>query len=178
MLFRSSINLGDTKNILGTFNPPSRVFIDTNFLATLSSDDLCSGIGKIVKIHAVEGIAAFDRLASDYDRLPSDRALLLSCVRASLLIKRRFIEADEFDREIRNVLNYGHSFGHAIESATRYAIPHGIAVAMGADMANFIAARRGLLPEAHYHRMHPIIRKTYASHERRSEEHTSELQSH
>ncbi len=158
---KSSINLGATKNILGTFNPPQNIFIHTGFLETLEQKDVQSGIGEIIKVHAIDGVKAFDRLAADFDRLFDDRAVLLKYIRSALLIKKRFIEEDEFDRGIRNIFNYGHSFGHAIESATNYAVPHGIAVAIGMDMANYIAAERGLLPEEHYHRMHTTLRKNY-----------------
>lgn len=158
---KSSINLGASKNILGTFTPPRKVFIDTTFLETLERKDVQSGIGEIIKVHAIDGIAAFARLAADFDQLLSNREVLLRYIRASLLIKQHYIEQDEFDRGIRNIFNYGHSFGHAIESATHYAVPHGIAVTIGMDMANYIALRRGLLPEEHYHRMHTILRCNY-----------------
>lgn len=158
---KSSINLGATKNILGTFNPPQNIYIHTRFLETLEKKDIQSGVGEIIKVHAIDGVKAFDRLAADFERLFDNRAVLLKYIRSALLIKKRFIEEDEFDRGIRNIFNYGHSFGHAIESATNYAVPHGIAVAIGMDMANHIAAERGLLPEGHYHRMHTILCKNY-----------------
>ncbi len=160
---KSSINLGATKNILGTFNPPNEIFVCTDFLNTLEDKDIRSGIGEILKVHAIEGAAAFDRIAADYDALLDDRTVLLAYVRDALLIKQRFIEADEFDKGIRNIFNYGHSFGHAIESATDFGIPHGIAVTMGMDIANHIAVLRGLLPEKHVRRMHPVLRKNYAA---------------
>lgn len=159
---KSSINLGDTKNVLGTFYPPQHVDIYAGFLDTLEERDLRSGCGEILKVHAIEGTAAFDRLATEFDALLTDRATLLRYIHAALSIKRRYVEADEFDRGIRNIFNYGHSFGHAIESATHYAVPHGVAVTMGMDMANFIAVRRGLLADTHYQRMHAVLRRNYA----------------
>lgn len=158
---KSSINLGEAKNILGTFNPPREVIVCSRFLDTLEDRDLRSGIGEILKVHAIESADAFDRLAKDYDRLTSDRRLLLDYVRHALLVKKRYIEEDEFDRGVRNVFNYGHSFGHAIESATEFRIPHGVAVSMGADMANRIASLRGMIDEPHYRRMHGTLRKNY-----------------
>jgi 3-dehydroquinate synthase len=160
---KSSINLGDTKNVLGTFNPPRQVHIHSGFLDTLEPKDLRSGVGEIIKVHAIEGRSAFDQLAAEFDHLFTDRAVLLKYVRAALSIKRRYIEEDEFDRGVRNIFNYGHSFGHAIESATHYRVPHGVAVTIGMDMANFIAVKRGLLPKSQYERMHPVLRKNYAS---------------
>lgn len=161
---KSSINLGATKNILGTFTPPEEVVIAAGFLETLDREQIRSGLGEMIKVHAIEGPAAFDRLAADYDGIVADPAVRLGYIHASLKIKRRFIEEDEFDRGIRNIFNYGHSFGHAIESATAFAIPHGIAISIGMDLANHIATKRGLLPESHSRRMRPTLRKNYASH--------------
>ena len=63
----------------------------------------------------------------------------------SLKIKKKYIEIDEFDQNERQVFNYGHSFGHAIESLTDYTVPHGIAVSFGMDIANFISVKREFL---------------------------------
>ena len=159
---KSSINLSDTKNILGTFNPPNEIFICRAFLDTLDHQDILSGIGEILKVHAIQDKAAFDQLSADYGQLLTDQAVLLRYIRDALRIKQKYIEVDEFDRDIRNIFNYGHSFGHAIESATDFAVPHGIAVTIGMDMANRIAFLRNLLPEEQYHRMHGVLRKNYA----------------
>lgn len=158
---KSSINLSGRKNILGTFNPPTQVFIDTAFLDTLEPKDVKSGIGEIAKVHAIDGAASFDALARDFAALETDRAVLLRYVRAALLIKQRYIEVDEFDQGVRNIFNYGHSFGHAIESAAHYAVPHGIAVAMGMDVANAVSVARGLTPTLHYTRMHGCLQALY-----------------
>lgn len=154
---KSSINVGTTKNILGTFTPPQEVVIDTGVLATLSPADQRSGVGEMLKAHAIDGPAAFDAIAADYGRLFIDRQVMGRYIRGALAIKKRFIEQDEFDRGVRNVFNYGHSFGHAIESATDFAVPHGIAVTMGMDMANFVAAGLGVGREVHFQRMHPVL---------------------
>ncbi len=158
---KSSINLGETKNILGTFNPPREIFVCAKFIDTLAEREIQSGVGEILKVHAIEGAHAFDLLAADFHRLIVDRPVLMKYVQSALQIKKRFIEPDEFDRGIRNIFNYGHSFGHAIESATNYGVPHGIAVSMGMDMANYISAQRELLPGAHYERMHEVLRHNY-----------------
>jgi len=158
---KSSINLGPVKNILGTFNPPSQIWICPAFLDTLALKEVQSGIGEILKVHAIAGQEAFDKLKVDFSRLISDRQVLIAYIRAALLIKQKYIEIDEFDQGIRNIFNYGHSFGHAIESATHFAIPHGVAVSMGMDMANHIAVDRGLLSDQHRDRMHGVLQENY-----------------
>ncbi len=162
---KSSINCGDAKNILGTFTPPRRVVISTLFLDTLDERDLCSGVGEILKVHVIDGPEAFDRMAADYGRIFADKAVMARYIRRALEVKKRYIEDDEFDRGVRNVFNYGHSFGHAIEAATNFAIPHGIAVTIGMDMANHAAARLGVGTEDHHRRMHPALVANYRGYE-------------
>lgn len=160
---KSSINVGQVKNVVGTYTPPKRISISTKVLRTLPECQIRSGIGEMLKVHAIAGPEAFDRIAADYDEIIRSPAMMQTYILRSLEIKKSIIEQDEFDRGIRNVMNLGHSFGHAIESATDYAVPHGIAVTIGTDMANFVAARLGLTEEEHFQRMHPTLAKNYRS---------------
>jgi 3-dehydroquinate synthase len=163
---KSSINAAGTKNLVGNFYPPRQISIAAEFLTTLDSRDVRSGVGEMLKVHIVDGPASYDRIAAAYDKLFADRAVMLSFIRDSLLIKKRIIELDEFDRGPRNVMNFGHSFGHAIEAATDFAVPHGIAVTMGMDMANHVARQMGRLPSGEFARMHSALRKNYDGYER------------
>lgn len=163
---KSSINVGKIKNVMGTFTPPARVTIDRSVLATLDECDIRSGIGEMLKVHAIDGPESFDRIAGDYWRIIADSQVMMQYVYQSLAIKRGIIEKDEFDRGPRNLMNYGHSFGHAIESATDFTVPHGIAVTIGMDMANYTAVRFGLMDRRHYERMHPPLAANYAGFER------------
>ena len=160
---KSSINAAGTKNLLGTFRAPTGVTIDTGFLQTLSTDDVRSGLGEMIKVHAIAGPAEFDKLSEDYGKILEDDASMLLAIHRSLIIKKRLIEVDEFDRGARNVMNYGHSFGHAIEAATDYGIPHGIAVTIGMDMANYVAGSIGHSAMGPYERMHPVLSLNYQS---------------
>lgn len=160
---KSSINLASTKNIVGTFYPPRSVWIDANFLASLGESELRSGFGEILKVHAIDSPESFDRVAADYESLLINQAVLRKYILGSLLIKKQFVELDEFDSGIRNIFNFGHSFGHAIETATDFAIPHGIAVTMGMDIACQISHARGLLPTQQLDRMREPLRKNYSS---------------
>jgi 3-dehydroquinate synthase len=156
---KSSINCGDTKNILGTFTPPREVWVSSRLLDTLAARDVRSGVGEMLKVHAIDGPEAFDRIAADYDNLFQNRACMVAYVHRSLAIKLPFIEIDEFDRRERNVLNFGHSFGHAIEAATGFAVPHGIGVTMGMDVALEVARGLGLTGDDTVRRMRPVLRR-------------------
>jgi len=163
---KSSINACDTKNILGTFLPPKKITIDTQLLETLSDVDFRSGIGEILKIHLIEGKKAFGSVAGEYAMLKRDKKILQKYIYASLKMKKKIIEEDEFDKKTRNILNYGHSFGHAIESSTNYAIPHGIAITLGMDMANYLSLKLGKLDQNNFNRIHEILALNYQGFEK------------
>ena len=80
----------------------------------------------------------------------------------SLRIKKEYIEDDEFDTDKRLILNYGHSFGHAIEAASQYQIPHGIAVAHGMDMANYLSLRKGYIDDELYNYLRKILESIWS----------------
>jgi 3-dehydroquinate synthase len=154
---KSSINVGSAKNILGTYCPPCRITIDPELLQTLAEVDVRSGIGEMLKVHAIAGPRHYDEIAATYEQLISDRNVLRHFINRSLEIKKAIIEADEFDTGVRNVMNYGHSFGHAIEAATDFFVPHGIAVTIGMDIANHIAVQLGRVSHSHFERMHATL---------------------
>ncbi len=156
---KSSINSGSVKNILGTFTPPEKVVIDVNVLDTLEKQDIFSGIGEMLKVHAIDSPESFDRISSHYEQILAKKDVMENFIYESLLMKKKLIEIDEFDRGPRNVMNYGHSFGHSIESATNYAIPHGIAVTIGMDLANYVAAELGVSSFSQFERMHDVLGK-------------------
>ena len=158
---KSSINLASAKNIIGTFYPPRQIWIDKTFLATLSETELRSGLGEILKVHAIDSAKSFDDVASEGSELLRDFAMLEKRIYDSLLIKKRFIEIDEFDKGIRNIFNFGHSFGHAIEAATEFHVPHGIAVTMGMDIACHISHARSLISKDDYQRMSVVLKSNY-----------------
>ncbi len=142
---KTSINFGEYKNQIGGFYPPNKIFINLEFLNTLSEADLQSGLGEMSHYFIVAGEKDFKEYKMDYEDALTDNNILAKMISNSLKIKKSYIEIDEFDQHKRQVFNYGHSFGHAIESLTGYTVPHGIAVSFGMDMANFISVKRKFL---------------------------------
>lgn len=145
---KTSINFNQYKNQVGGFYPPNKIFINTAFLDTLSLPELKSGLGEMLHYFIVSGEEDFRRFKTDYPSALTDKNVLKGLIARSLAIKKSYIEVDEFDEKERQVFNYGHTFGHAIESLTNYRIPHGIAVSYGMDMANFISVKKGYIPTA------------------------------
>ena len=134
---KSSINLGTYKNLLGNIYPPSSVYIDKGFIATLSDVDIACGLAEGVKICFAASPAdssKFEEIIAKW-RSTSNDDFLEEAIFLSLDKKRWFVEIDEFDKKERKLLNFGHSFGHALEAATNFALPHGMGVFVGMHTA-------------------------------------------
>jgi 3-dehydroquinate synthase len=145
---KTSLNYKRFKNLIGTFYPPAEVHIFSGFLQTLEKYDFLSGMGEVAKLHIMGGA---DTISTFIETLPAllawdDEAIVLA-IHRSLAVKLSYMEGDEFDTGRRNMLNYGHCFGHALETVSGYAIPHGQAVVVGMLVANRVAVKRGLLSE-------------------------------
>ncbi len=129
---KSSINVGQFKNIAGNFFPPESIYIDVDFCKTLTEQQLIEGLFEAVKICYAHSEEKFDKYLSLVNLENSLYDLnFKEIVKLSLKAKKHFIEEDEFDNDIRLLLNFGHTFGHALEGAGNYSIPHGIAVGLG-----------------------------------------------
>ena len=139
---KTSINFDKYKNQLGNFYPPKEIFLDTNFLGTLKIRDIKSGLGEMAHYYLVSNLndwKFFKKNLENQVQKNFNKNIMKSLIFKSLKIKKKFIEKDEFDKGPRLILNYGHTFGHAIEKITNYKIPHGMAVAHGINMSNFFS---------------------------------------
>lgn len=142
---KTSINFGKFKNQVGGFYPPVNIYIDLDFLGTLDDRDIKSGLGEMCHYYIVASKDDFFRYKKDCPKAIDNKDVMAGLISRSLEIKKSYIEIDEFDQNERQVFNYGHSFGHAIESITNYRVPHGIAVSYGMDMANFVSVKLGYI---------------------------------
>jgi 3-dehydroquinate synthase len=122
---KSSINVGAFKNLVGTFYPPDEIIVPVKAVETLPAEHIAAGKCEAAKICFARGDDCFDRYV-DLDQSDIERMIELS-----LGAKKWFIEVDEFDQNERLLLNFGHSFGHALESCTSYGVAHGVAVGVG-----------------------------------------------
>jgi 3-dehydroquinate synthase len=145
---KTALNHKKTKNLLALFSAPRRVVIMPEFLDTLPKDDVLSGMGEVFRLHLTGGdefLGAFEREFPLFSGGSKDA--LRKLIVAALSVKRAVVEHDEFEVDLRRSLNFGHSFGHALESLVDFRIPHGVAVTIGVMVENEISMRRGMLPK-------------------------------
>jgi len=132
---KTSINFESVKNILGTFYPPNNILICPEFIKTLTNEDQLSGMGELIKFNILKN--TIGNIKNNID--------LISMIYDGLSYKASIIQIDEFDKKERKFLNFGHTFGHALESTSDYNIPHGTAVLFGILIANKVSNFLGLL---------------------------------
>ncbi len=141
---KTSLNYKHYKNLLGTFYAPDEIHICPDFFKTLTNADYLSGLGEVIKFNVMQGESGVRNLEESIDSLLArDEDIVGRFLMSSLEFKKDFIEKDEFDHGVRVHLNFAHTFGHAFETVSQYAIPHGTAVAMGTIAANHISVMRG-----------------------------------
>ena len=128
---KSSINVGAYKNIIGTFHVPRAVLIDPGLTASLSSEQRVAGLVEAAKICFCRGEHVFAQYLAQSPAPSLSPTAFGHIIALSLRTKKWFIEIDEFDRKERLLLNFGHTFGHALEGASNYRLGHGIGVGVG-----------------------------------------------
>ena len=148
---KSSINVGNYKNLIGTFHTPDPILIDPTLAETLPRDQFASGLIEAAKITFCRGPEAFAAHLTTNPSTSMTTASLEALVINSLQSKKHFIEIDEFDKKERLLLNFGHTFGHALEAETRYTrFLHGEAVAWGMRAATYLAHDLKMLSTANF----------------------------
>ncbi len=124
------------KNMLGTFYAAEMVICDLDLIKSLPERELKSGMGEIIKYAPILEPSLFE----DFEKKPLD---LDKIITQCILAKVRIVHQDPREKHLRKILNYGHTFGHALESKTNYALTHGEAISIGMVISNRIAQRLG-----------------------------------
>ena len=136
---KTAVNLASGKNQVGCFYQPSLVLCDPDTLRTLPPEEYRNGCAEVIKYAVLRSEPFFDALRAEPVSAQVEH-VIATCVG----MKRDLVAADEFDRAIRQLLNLGHSFGHAVEKCSDYAVPHGCGVAIGMAIIARAAAKRGI----------------------------------
>lgn len=156
---KTAVNHHLGKNMIGAFHQPKAVIADISTLDTLADRELRAGVAEIIKYGLIRDYDFFCKLEADMDRLlERDHSTLAYCVEQSCRNKAEVVAADELERGERALLNFGHTFGHAIETATGYETwLHGEAVAAGMTMAIDLSARINCISAADAERAAALI---------------------
>ena len=154
---KSGINIDKYKNQVGSFHPPTKIIMSTAFLDSLPKTGVIDGIGEILKHALIKGGKRYQFISENISKFGVDKRVDERIIYESLLIKKEVVEKDELEKNIRRLLNYGHTFGHALEGYTDHKISHGIGVLTGMDLANYISLREKIMSRSNFNKIHNLI---------------------
>ena len=158
---KTGVNLPEGKNLVGAFYPPRLVLTDPELLSTLPDREFRGGFAEVIKHAIIADAAMFTMLEKDLENiLRRDRATLGRLIPRNIQIKARVVSRDERESGLREILNLGHTFAHALESVTHYSrYRHGEAVAWGMIAASFLGHELGLTCADDVSRIVALIRR-------------------
>ena len=146
---KTAVNFKTYKNLLGLFSAPREVILCSDFIESLSSQDLACGYGEIFRLSLTGGEQSFNIFKNNIKKsLDGDKKATKNLIISSLLVKKAVIEEDEYEINIRKSMNYGHTIGHAVEAITDFKIPHGIGVAIGILIENDLSRRLNMMDKS------------------------------
>ncbi len=153
---KNGINFQQYKNTIGVFNSPKFVICDAELLKTLSSKELRSGFGEIIKHALIKNANLFDFLSENSKRLQQlDNELMEKVIWEAIQVKAGIVEEDWKEKGIRKQLNFGHTVGHAIENNSTFT--HGEAVSAGMFWAAKWSVKKGFLESSNLHKINEIL---------------------
>ena len=161
---KCAVNTSKAKNIVGLFSAPSMVLIPTFMIETMNLIEHRAGLSEMLRLcltlsnNAVTKYIKYLNDISTPDKLKS--AKYLNALKLSLCIKKSVVEFDEYENDIRRSMNYGHTFGHAIEKLSNYQIPHGLAVLLGMHISNIYSNSINLMSKQVLDRVTDSIYRT------------------
>lgn len=150
---KTGINLEAGKNLAGAFCQPSIVICDSDTLKTLPADTFSDGVSEAIKCGMIRDKELFEKMGGDFSENIED--VIASCV----TIKSQVVASDEFDKGERQLLNFGHTVGHAIEKCSNFSITHGHAVAIGMVIITKAAEKLGLCQYGTYDALEDTLKK-------------------
>ncbi len=155
---KTGVDYKEYKNIIGAFNMPKLVYINTNTLNTLDARQYYAGMAEVMKYGLIRRSAFYVWLIDNiYEICEKDEATLEYMIAQSCQIKKEYVEKDPFDKGERAILNFGHTIGHAIEKATNFSLLHGECVALGSVAAAFISWKKGYLQMEDYYEIRDMF---------------------
>ncbi len=155
---KTGVDIPEGKNLVGSFYQPRCVYIDSKVLLDLPEEEMLNGLAEVIKYSVIKERRFFDYLKKNRQAIQErNLPVLEEIVYRCCSIKAQVVEADEKESDLRRILNFGHTIGHAVEATSGYALAHGLAVSMGMVAAGKIAAGKALLSEEDLAEMSGLI---------------------
>jgi len=155
---KTGVDIPEGKNLVGVFYQPKAVFIDSSVLDSLPDAELLNGLAEVIKYGVIYDAAFFAMLERQREAiLGRDSAVLEEVIARCCEIKAAVVAADEKESDLRRILNFGHTIGHAVEGASGYMLAHGMAVAIGMAAVARLAVKKGLLGELEAKRLIALL---------------------
>ncbi len=155
---KTGVDISEGKNLIGTFYQPRAVFIDTLVLDTLPEQEFLGGMAEVIKYGVIRDPEFFTFLEENRTGiLAREQALLTSLIGRCCRIKADVVEEDEREGDLRRILNFGHTIGHAVEAASNFQLIHGLAISIGMRAAADLAVLAGLLPRQDAARLRTLL---------------------
>lgn len=146
---KTGVDIPEGKNLIGTFYQPRRVYIDSEVLRELPPAEMLNGLAEVIKYGVIYDASFFADLQAQRGAiLARELPVLEQMIARCCAIKAAVVAADEREADLRRILNFGHTIGHAVEAASGYTLAHGMAVSMGMAAVAELAVRQGLFPSA------------------------------
>jgi 3-dehydroquinate synthase len=160
---KNGVDLGNLKNQIGVINNPKMVLIDTNFLDTMPSNEMKSGLAEMIKHGLIADKVYFEKFM---DLSSLHNSVLGDLIHESIVIKNTIVMQDPTENGIRKALNFGHTLGHAIESyflenENKKTLLHGEAIAVGMILESFLSKEKGLISETEYLQIKKLIHNLF-----------------
>ena len=155
---KTGIDFMESKNILGAFHQPRLVYINVVTLKTLPLEQFVSGMGEVIKHGIIRDASFFDYLENNAELIKTlDSETLIKMDKINCSIKADVVEKDEKEMGLRAILNFGHTIGHAVESAYDFKMTHGECVGLGMIGASYIALKRNMINDVTLNRIEKIL---------------------
>lgn len=155
---KTGINTDYGKNLIGTFTHPNAIFIDVKMLGTLPVNEYIQAFSEIIKHALIYDYDYFTLIESSIDKISTkDYSVLLKVIKRSCEIKSAIVSEDQTEKSKREILNFGHTIAHALETSSQYVLGHGQAVAIGIIVECYLSNQMALLSDTHFHRIKQLI---------------------
>jgi 3-dehydroquinate synthase len=155
---KNAVNLGEIKNVIGNFRQPEFVICDTAMLQTLPEQEYLSGLAELIKTGIIGDLSIFEIIEQNVTTINKrDNILLSDLVARSVRFKAKVVSKDEKENNLRRILNFGHTFGHAFEM--QKSMKHGFAVAKGMQLATDFSLQKGFISSAIRERIINVLQR-------------------